>query len=80
MATLGFGIIVHVVMLNEDWLTGGSIGMMDIPAPSLLGMNFGAEAAFYYVCVAVAGFVYFALNRIAHSRFGRGWCFFHFAA
>ena len=72
MATLGFGIIVHVVMLNEDWLTGGSIGMMDIPAPSLLGMNFGAEAAFYYVCVTVAGFVYFALNRIAHSRFGRG--------
>ena len=72
MATHGFGIIVHVVMLNEDWLTGGSIGMMDIPAPSLLGMNFGAEAAFYYVCVTVAGFVYFALNRIAHSRFGRG--------
>jgi len=72
VATLGFGIIVHVVMLNEDWLTGGSIGMMDIPAPSLLGMNFGAEAAFYYVCVTVAGFVYFALNRIAHSRFGRG--------
>jgi branched-chain amino acid transport system permease protein len=72
VATLGFGIIVHVVMLNEDWLTGGSIGMMDIPAPALLGMNFGAEAAFYYVCVTVAGFVYFALNRIAHSRFGRG--------
>jgi branched-chain amino acid transport system permease protein len=72
VATLGFGIIVHVVMLNEDWLTGGSIGMMDIPAPTLLGMNFGAEAAFYYVCVTVAGFVYFALNRIAHSRFGRG--------
>jgi branched-chain amino acid transport system permease protein len=69
VATLGFGIIVHVVMLNEDWLTGGSIGMMDIPAPTLLGMNFGAEAAFYYVCVTVAGF---ALNRIAHSRFGRG--------
>jgi branched-chain amino acid transport system permease protein len=46
--------------------------MMDIPAPTLLGMNFGAEAAFYYVCVTVAGFVYFALNRIAHSRFGRG--------
>jgi branched-chain amino acid transport system permease protein len=72
VATLGFGIIVHVVMLNEDWLTGGSIGMMDIPAPTLLGMNFGAEAAFYYVCVTVAGLVYFALNRIAHSRFGRG--------
>src|ERR1700722_19920940 len=25
VATLGFAIIVHLVMLNEDWLTGGSI-------------------------------------------------------
>ncbi len=36
VATLGFAIIVHLVMLNEDWLTGGSIGMMDIPAPILV--------------------------------------------
>ncbi|HEY2184238.1 MAG TPA: branched-chain amino acid ABC transporter permease [Xanthobacteraceae bacterium] len=72
VATLGFGIIVHLVMLNEDWLTGGSIGMMDIPPPSLLNMSFGGEAAFYYVCLTVAGLVYVALDRIAHSRFGRG--------
>jgi branched-chain amino acid transport system permease protein len=71
MATLGFGIIVHLVMLNEDWLTGGSIGMMDIPAPFVFGLNVGGEAAFYYVCLVVAALVYFALDRIAHSRFGR---------
>jgi branched-chain amino acid transport system permease protein len=71
VATLGFGIIVHLVMLNEDWLTGGSIGMMDIPLPTLLGVNVGGEAAFYYVCLAAAAAVFFALDRIAHSRFGR---------
>jgi branched-chain amino acid transport system permease protein len=71
VATLGFGIIVHLVMLNEDWLTGGSIGMMDIPMPTLFGMNAGGEAALYYICLVAAAAVFFALDRIAHSRFGR---------
>jgi branched-chain amino acid transport system permease protein len=71
VATLGFAIIVHLVMLNEDWLTGGSIGMMDIPAPMLFGFSLGGETRFYYVCLIAAALVFFALDRITHSRFGR---------
>jgi branched-chain amino acid transport system permease protein len=71
VATLGFAIIVHLVMLNEDWLTGGSIGMMDIPAPTLFGLSLGGEMRFYYVCLIAAAGVFLALDRITHSRFGR---------
>ncbi len=71
VATLGFGIIVHLVMLNEDGLTGGSIGLMDIPLPTLFGFNVGGETAYYFVCLTVAALVYLALDRISHSRFGR---------
>jgi branched-chain amino acid transport system permease protein len=71
VATLGFAIIVHLVMLNEDWLTGGSIGMMDIPAPTLFGVSLGGETRFYYVCLIAAVGVFLALDRITHSRFGR---------
>jgi branched-chain amino acid transport system permease protein len=71
VATLGFAIIVHLVMLNEDWLTGGSIGMMDIPAPTLFGVSLGGEKALYYVCLITAAGVFLAFDRIAHSRFGR---------
>ncbi len=71
VATLGFAIIVHLVMLNEDWLTGGSIGMMDIPAPTLFGLSLGGETRFYYVCLVAAAGVFLALDRITHSRFGR---------
>src|SRR5215468_5713073 len=35
VATLGFTIIVHLVILNEEWLTGGTLGILNIPAPSL---------------------------------------------
>jgi branched-chain amino acid transport system permease protein len=71
VATLGFGIIIHLVMLNEDWLTGGSIGWIDIPKPTLFGANVGSEAAFYYVCLVVAAIVFLALERLTGSRFGR---------
>jgi branched-chain amino acid transport system permease protein len=71
VATLGFGIIIHLVILNEDWLTGGSIGWMDIPKPTLLGLDVGSEAPFYYVCLAVAVVTYLALERLTDSRFGR---------
>lgn len=71
VATLGFSIIVHLVIMNEDWLTGGSIGLMDIPAPTLFGWDLGSERAFYFVCVAVAAIVYLGLDRLVHSRFGR---------
>src|ERR1700761_5492159 len=71
VATLGFAIIVHLVMLNEDWLTGGSIGMMDIPAPTLVGASLGGETRFYYLCLIVTAGVFLALDRIMHSRFGR---------
>jgi branched-chain amino acid transport system permease protein len=71
VATLGFSIIVHLVMLNEDWLTGGSIGMMDIPRPTLFGLDVGSERPFYYVCLAFAVLVFLALERLAASRFGR---------
>ena len=71
VATLGFAIIVHLVMLNEDWLTGGSIGMMDVPAPALFGISLGGESRFYYICLIAAAGVFLALDRITHSRFGR---------
>lgn len=71
VATLGFSIIVHLVILNEDWLTGGSIGMMDIPRPTIFGLYVGSEFAFYYVCLVAAAITYVAIERLTSSRFGR---------
>src|SRR6201996_1068956 len=71
VATLGFAIIVHLVMLNEDWLTGGSLGMMDIPAPALFGVPLGGDVAFYYVTLISSVAVFLTFERITHSRFGR---------
>jgi branched-chain amino acid transport system permease protein len=71
VATLGFTIIVHLVILNEEWLTDGSFGMMNIPMPSLGPWNFEEETSTYHLCLAVLVVTFIALHRLMPSRFGR---------
>lgn len=71
MATLGLGIIVHIVLVQTGGLTGGPDGMSEIPPLSLFGWVVDTDLAWY----AVIGFfmllvVLLALNLI-ESRTGR---------
>ena len=71
VATLGFSIIVHLVFLNEEWLTGGSFGLLNIPSPSLGPWILKSETANYLFCLAVLVAAFIALHRLLPSRFGR---------
>jgi branched-chain amino acid transport system permease protein len=53
-ATLGFNVLVFLVMRNEEALTGGTFGISDIPRPSLFGYSLdGALPFFYFTLVSV---------------------------
>jgi branched-chain amino acid transport system permease protein len=71
VATLGFGVIVHSVILNEEWLTEGPFGMMKIPPFRLGPLVFDTEFRFYYFGLAVTAATYLAFRRLMRSRFGR---------
>jgi len=71
VATLGFGVIVHAVLLNEEWLTEGPFGMMRIPPFSVGPLVFNSEFRFYYVALALTALTYGAFRRLRRSRFGR---------
>lgn len=71
VATLGFAILVHLILLNEEWLTEGPFGLMNVPSPKIGSWTFGSEARMYYLCLACAILIYFGLRRIVSSRFGR---------
>ncbi len=71
MATLGFGVIVNIVLAEEVNWTGGPSGMADIPALRIAGQKIESEIAWYYL---VWGIVFLALVfcfHILHSRVGR---------
>jgi branched-chain amino acid transport system permease protein len=61
MATLAFGEVVRIVILNAESLTGGALGLNGIPYLT----------RWFHVAVADALALYILL-RLAHSRIGRG--------
>ncbi|MGH9692729.1 MAG: branched-chain amino acid ABC transporter permease, partial [Bryobacteraceae bacterium] len=71
VATLGFNIIIYLIMLNEDWATGGSYGLLNVPLPRIFGFELTTERDLYFLILAVAALVYLALDRLTQSRVGR---------
>jgi branched-chain amino acid transport system permease protein len=47
-ATLGFNVLVFLIMRNEEQLTGGTFGISNIPRPSLFGYSLDGALPFFY--------------------------------
>jgi branched-chain amino acid transport system permease protein len=64
MATLGFGIIISLVVANEDRLTGGPDGLTVVPL-TVFGLALQGERVWYWVVgLALVAAVWLALNLI----------------
>ena len=48
-ATLGFNVLVFLAFRNEDWLTGGSFGINNIPRPTLFDWRIRAPLDFFHL-------------------------------
>jgi len=71
MATLGFNVIVYIVMLQLEPVTGGPSGFSGIPRLELSGFIFDSDRKYYYLLWAISiGAFLLSLNLI-HSRVGR---------
>ena len=71
MGTLGFGMIVHIVMVQWEDLTEGTIGVMSIPPLSVGGLEFDSELRMYYLVAASAVLAIALASNIIDSRVGR---------
>lgn len=69
--TLGFNVLVFLVLRNEEWLTGGTYGIEDIRRPTLFGLDFSAPVDFYYLCLAFLAVFAAALYGLVRSPWGR---------
>lgn len=69
--TLAFNTLVFLVLRNEEWLTGGSHGLVGMPRPDFFGLSTGKNLEFYYfvlVLFIISAGVFFW---IVHSPWGR---------
>ncbi|MDM0033231.1 branched-chain amino acid ABC transporter permease [Variovorax sp. J22P271] len=70
-ATLGFNTALWLVMRNEEWLTGGTFGINNIPRPSLGGLSLDRNLAFYYLVLAFALLLAWLMASLLRSPWGK---------
>lgn len=70
-ATLGFNTAAWLVMRNEEWLTGGTFGINNIARPSLGGISFDANLAYYRLVLAFTLILALLLWGLLRSPWGK---------
>ncbi len=77
ICTMGFGIIVTIILENWISLTGGSSGIYGIPPPDSIVLfsqkeiSFHSPASQYYLILVTTCFLLFFTRRLIDSRTGR---------
>ncbi len=69
--TLGFNELVVLVLRNEDQITGGPLGILDIARPSIFGFSLFEPVRFYYFCMVMLAIVSLAVWYMIRSPWGR---------
>jgi branched-chain amino acid transport system permease protein len=70
-ATLGFNILVFLIMRNEEKITGGTFGISGIPRPSLFGYSLDGALPFFYFTYASVIVLILLLWWLLRSPWGR---------
>ena len=69
--TLAFAVLCWLVFRNEQWITGGVMGIRDIERPSLFGWPLRNHIRFYWFVLGVTAIMTFVLWWIVRSPWGR---------
>ena len=72
IVTIGFGEVVRILLLNESWLTGGAMGIADIPRPFVsLVVPARYDLVLLAFSLALVAIVFALLEILVRSPFGR---------
>lgn len=69
--TLAFTTLVFLVLRNEEWLTGGSLGLVGIPRPIFGPVDTMKQLPFYYFTLVCFLMTAAAMAWMLHSPWGR---------
>lgn len=73
IVTLGASEIIRIVAQTWTPVTGGSLGIKQIPYPAIFGNELFKPKDYYYIFLAILIVFLFVTNRVLHSRIGRAW-------
>ncbi len=70
-ATLGFNVLVFLMMRNEEKITGGTFGIASIPRPTIFGISTDHHVPFFYFTLASLVVLALLLWWLLRSPWGR---------
>jgi len=70
-ATLGFNVLIFLVMRNEEKITGGTFGISNIPRPTIFGISTDKHVAFFYFTLISLVILALLLWWLLRSPWGR---------
>jgi branched-chain amino acid transport system permease protein len=70
MATLAFGIVTQMIMLNWESLTNGPNGIPGIPVVSLFSFELNSDRSMYYFVLVLLLLIIWGLSRLYQSPVG----------
>lgn len=73
MVTLGFGVVVQILITNWENITGGAEGFWGIPGANIGFANINTPLSWYYFIFAIVGIVVLFTYSLQNSRIGRAW-------
>lgn len=71
LSTLGFNIILFLLLQNWMGFTNGPLGIMDIPPPVIFGYEVSTRIDYYYLILILILLTLGSMYRLIHCRFGR---------
>lgn len=69
--TMGLSEIVRLVAQNATPLTGGAMGIKNIPAPAIFGFKLNGMNHYYYIILGLLVLCLFTISRVMKSNVGR---------
>jgi branched-chain amino acid transport system permease protein len=71
LITCGFSEICRLVFLNWQSVTGGGIGIINVPSPNFFGFVLDTHRSFFYFAYFLLALCYILINRLIESHYGR---------
>jgi branched-chain amino acid transport system permease protein len=72
VATLGFGIVVPLIILNSEWISGGHMGLT-LPRPNAFGYQFSSDLSYYYIVFGTMLLLLLVARWLLNTKAGRAW-------
>jgi branched-chain amino acid transport system permease protein len=71
LVTIALGEAMNLVLVNEDKITGGALGINRIPMPNIFGFPINTDERYYYIILIMVILGYLIGRQIVGHRIGR---------